>query len=172
MSKQSRNTPTPRGDVPRQLDPDMAERVREIRRTHGIGVDDDTSPPADAGESGGGRDRQVTPDTCALMRYMAEQVDAKKRVAEAFAWVSYDRVLAHVNGECSCDEITHVHYDECMRMRLRARKGAPARTLALLNDIEVDTVWVHIGGRCSHEDGIRPLPTSNGPTPYPAADAD
>lgn len=154
MSHDTRRNSTPRGTIPSGIDDDVADYIRKQRRES----EEQLKSQSD-------RTKQVTPDVCALMRETARREESKREVARIFEWVCYDQVLHHVNGECECDERTHVHYQECMQMRIHAHNGAPPSTLALLNDIAEDTVFHHLSGDCSHEDGIRPLPTSNGPVP-------
>jgi hypothetical protein len=144
------------GQIPKQIDPEIREIIRENR-------DDPAAAQKESDRSG----PQVTPKLCALLRYAHDQGDTKKAVSEEFG-VPYRTVQYHTKGKCACEESVHIHYDECMRMRQRARRGAPTETLAVLNDISEANVLKHLSGRCRHDDGVRPLPTSRGPTPCSA----
>lgn len=143
--------------IPEPLDDEMAAKIRAIRG-------DDTTPDRD-------RATQVTPRECALMRYAYEQEGTARAVADEWG-VHYHTARRHVNRECSCDERPHIHYDECMRMRNRAWRGAPAETLAMLNEITVSAVYKHISGGCDHDDGVPALNTSRGGDAYTRATSD
>ncbi len=157
----SDNTTPSRGptesEAPRQLSDDMRSLVETWRHE---------SNKTARGE--GQRDKQVTPDACAILRMMAEEYDTKRAISDRLAWITYEQVRYHVNGDCACDESNHVHEDECYRMRMYAQRGAPADTLAMLNGLEVKTVYKHISGRCSHPDGMPPVDTSRGAAPSTA----
>lgn len=157
MPNDTRSSSQRRIDLPNQLQDDIRDSIR-----------DHLAPDTDPAESGSARKKQVTPDVCALMRHMHAEGVPMKQVAREFEWVAYQQVRYHINGECACDESAHVHEDECYRMRMYAHQGAPADTLALLNDLEKKTVWRHLSGRCHHPDGMPPVETDNGPTPYTA----
>lgn len=133
-------------DLPRQMSDESMELIMSVRE----GMDGLDPSPAD-------RSTQVTPDTCALMREMSDRGMDMTDIDAAVDWVSYNTVRYHVNGDCSCDTRTHVHYDECMRLRIAAERGAPTPTLVVLSDLDRYTVWEHLTGECDHEDGIAPL---------------
>jgi len=105
------------------------------------------------------------------MRYTYEQEGTAQAVADEWE-VHYNTARRHINDECSCAERAHIHYDECMRMRNRARRGAPAETLAMLNEITLNAVYRHISGTCDHEDGVPALDTSRGGDAYTPATSD
>jgi len=138
----SRKTP----DIPRQMPDESAELFMSV---HERMADGDPTPTD--------RSKQVTPDTCAIMREMNDRGMNMAQIAAAVDWVSYNTVRRHVNGNCACDTRTHVHYDECMRLRVAAEKGAPTPTLVVLSDLDRYTVWEHLTGECGHENGIPPL---------------
>lgn len=147
--------------VPHQLDDDARTKLRRLAG----------ETPTDL-DTGSGREKQVTPDLCALMREMADREDSKRAVSREIEWVAYDTALYHINGDCECGSRTHVHYKDCMRMRSRAHRGATPGGLAVLNGLEENTVIKHLSGRCQHDDGFDPLPTGNGPTAYTEAPSD
>lgn len=132
-------------EVPHTIKDEVADLIVESR---GFGR---YSP-----DPNGDIDRTVTPDTCAIMREMVDRGYSPRGVSREIAGVSHKQVNYHVSGRCSCDDNDEIRYDECMRMRIAHRKGAPQRTLALLNDIDKSTVRNHLSGECCHEDGIRP----------------
>lgn len=154
MVEHNTGSTTPRDGLPRQLNDEMKDLLRSAQEEMGTDA-----------RGAGDRTTQVTPDKCALLRMMVDEMGTKRAVADSLDWITYDRVCYHTAGKCKCDERAHVHEDECYRMRMRAHRGAPADTLALLNGLEKKTVWKHLSGRCSHPDGMEPLDTARGPTP-------
>lgn len=133
-------------DLPRQMSDESMELIMSVREQ----MDDPEPTQPD-------RSSQVTPDTCAILREMADRGMNMAQITAAVDWVSYNTVRRHVNRDCSCDSRTHVHYDECMRLRIAAERGAPTPTLVVLSDLDRYTVWEHLTGQCSHDDGIAPL---------------
>jgi hypothetical protein len=117
-------------------------------------------------------DRTATPDTCAIMREMVDRGYSPRGVSREIAGVSHKQVNYHVSGRCSCDDNDEMRYDECMRMRIAHRKGAPTRTLALLSDYKKTTVRDHLCGECSHEDGIAPTVADTQPETQQGIGAD
>ena len=147
--------------VPHQLNDDAAEMVASVWESE--------SEQSDLNDHS---DQRVTPDTCTIMREMVDRGLSPREVSQEVSYVSHKQVNYHVSGRCSCDDNDAVRYDECMRMRIAHRKGAPPRTLALLNDISKSTVWDHLCGDCSHEDGITPTVAVEQPESPPGVGAD
>lgn len=147
--------------VPNGITDGVADMIAESRESERYSPDtnDDT-------------DRIVTPDTCTIMREMVDRGLSPREVSHEVLGVSHDQVNYHVSGRCSCDDNDEIRYDECMRMRIDYRKGAPSRTLALLNDISKSTVRDHLCGECSHEDGIAPTVADTHPETQQGVGAD
>lgn len=148
-------------ETPHQLD----DGVLDVLSSRGEGDSGSLRSNSDSSE-------RITPDTCAIMREMYDRGQLMRDVAKKFDWASHTQVRHHISGRCSCDSSAHVHYDECMKMRINHRKGAPPKTLAVLNDISPGTVWRHIRGECSHEDGIAPTVADTKPETKQGVGAD
>jgi len=148
-------------EIPNRIKDEVADLIVESRMFERYSPD----PNGDI-------DRTVTPDTCAIMREMVDRGYSPRGVSREIAGVSHKQVNYHVSGRCSCDDNDTVRYDECMRMRIAHRKGAPSHTLALLNDISKSTVRNHLCGECSHEDGIAPTVADTQPETQTGVGAD
>jgi len=99
----------------------------------------------------------VTKDLCDLMNDMYEDGIKPSKIVELMPFSSHNTLYYHLREDCNHKQRRVILYDECGWMRVKAKQGAPRKTLAVLYDANTRTVTEHVLGECEHEDGIEPL---------------
>jgi len=100
---------------------------------------------------------KVTKELCDLMCEMRNIGMSGKQIANELEIVTTNAVYYHTRGDCTHEKSDKITYSECGWMRVKSRKGAQTKTLAVLYDTTIRTVQTHLSGDCSHEDGIEPV---------------
>lgn len=132
--------------IPHQLDDDARQRLIEhLDRYRSQKTHSDAKP------------NKVTGELCDLVNEMYEEGIKPSEIVEAMPFSSNNTIYYHVRGDCSHTQRRLVTYDECMWMRIKAQKGAPRKTLAMLYDLSIRNATDHILGECGHDNGIEPL---------------
>jgi len=100
---------------------------------------------------------KVTSELCNLMNQMYSDGVNGTDIVDLVPVKSHNTVYYHLGDDCTHARRSRISYSECGWMRIHAENGAPSSTLAILNDICEEHATKHVTGRCSHEDGIKPV---------------
>lgn len=109
------------------------------------------------GQDGDTTPSKINKDLCELINEMYEQDMKASEIMKLIPATSQNTLYYHVRGDCEHEHREIVTFDECGWMRVYSRKGAKTSTLAILYNIHRRTVQKHLRGKCSHEQGIKPL---------------
>lgn len=103
---------------------------------------------------------KVSKAMCEDMKHRYENGATANDILQDFPIETTDTVYFHVNDKCTHTQRSKVTYDECGWMRVKSKKGAPTKTLAVLYNVSQDTAYEHISDRCNHELHIDPVEPS------------
>lgn len=101
---------------------------------------------------------KVTKQLCDTMCEMKQSGMSGSEIADNIGIVSQNAVYYHTRGDCTHEKGNKITYSECGWMRVKSRKGALTETLAVLYNVTKRTAQVHLSGKCSHDQGIEPVP--------------
>lgn len=103
------------------------------------------------------RSHKVTSSVCKVMREMKSDGVHVDDILEYVPVKSVNSIYYHINDECSHDRRVLLTYSECGWMRIRAHEGSPTKDIAEEYNLAPKNARVHLMGKCSHEDGIKPV---------------